>query len=153
MKNLSGILSLISLLFFVTACGHHRDVRPGAKGINRVVVKAEDQSSGARNALDQANHYCKEFNRRAVILDENSKYTGDMDEKTYKNMKKASKVAKTISGSTYGTGGANQRARRGPGVNMDEPSTGLGDVTGLGGNMLNDMAGEGYSVHLRFRCE
>lgn len=150
MKN-SQVLVCVAALFLATACGHHRDVRPGAKGVNSVTVKADDEASGARDALDQAEHYCKEFEKRAAIIEESTKYTGDMDEKTYKNVKKASKVAKTISGSAYGQGtGSRVKPRFGA---EEETGPGLGEATGLGGNVLNDMAGQGYTVTMRFKCQ
>lgn len=149
MKQLAQACVVVGLVFFM-GCGHHRDVRPGAKGINSVTVRADDDAEGARDALNQANHYCKEFEKHAMILDEGSKYTGDMDEASYKRMKKASKVAKTVGGSVGGVGVHNRRMR---GMNQEDSGPDLGAVMGTGGAVLDDMAGQGYTVTMRFKCE
>ncbi len=132
-------------LFFLSACGHHRDVRPGNKGINTVSVLAEDETSGMRDALNQANHFCDESEKKAIVLEESSKYTGDMDESTYKNMKKASKVGKTLSGTKLGTNSGTSP------VGSKRNQT--GSATGVGSEVLDDLAGQGYTVTMRFRCE
>ncbi len=153
MKLAAQVSIVVFGVIFFTGCGHHRDVRPGAKNTHSVTVKADDEAEGARDALRQANHYCKEFEKHAAILEENAKYTGDMDEASYKNMKKASKVAKTVSGSGIGSaGGVHGRRMR----NMDPNAPSgpdLGEVTGLGGAVLDDVAGQGYTVSMRFKCE
>jgi hypothetical protein len=73
MKN-TIVLTLVSI--FAVACAHHRDVRPGVDGINLVVVQTEDSEDGSRNAISQANHYCKEQGRKsAAFITEEKKYT------------------------------------------------------------------------------
>lgn len=131
-------LNLISLLV-LAACAHHRDVRPGPDGIHRVNVQAEDTEDGSRDALSQANHYCKEeHGNHAVILNEDNKYTGDMDESTYKSTKRAAKVAKTVGGGVYATGAKKE--------------SDLGGLIGLGGQAADEAAGKGYTVEMKFKC-
>ncbi len=95
----SALFSL-GILFFV-ACAHHRDVRPGVDGLHRVVVTDDDKEQGARNAIDQANHYCKQSDKHAAFVEESNKYTGTMDEGQYKTAKDLSKAASAAGGSVY----------------------------------------------------
>ena len=51
----------------------------------------------SREALVQAGFYCKEkFKKEVVIVSENKKYIGEMDEPSYKNTRKAAGVAKAV---------------------------------------------------------
>lgn len=127
MKKTLFPITVVAALFTFAGCGHHRDVRPGPNGLNSVTIKTENEEDGSREALRQAEHYCDEFKKHPVIMEENNKYVGDMDEKTYKTVKRASKVAKSIGMPT-------------------------GKKTG-GGSVLDDVAGEGYSVTMKFKCE
>lgn len=124
----------------ITACAHHRDVRPGAEGVHRVVVPAEDEHSGSQNAISQANHFCKEQNKMAVFIDENQKYTGSMDESTYKTAKTVSKVAEAAGGATWVFG-------RGRGTKD------AGAVVGMGGGIADSALGNGYTVEMKFKCQ
>lgn len=127
-------------IFLLAACAHHRDVRPGSDGVHRVVIITEDQEVGSREALSQANHFCKENGGGyAAIVDEDKKYTGDMDEQTYKNAKRAAKVAGAVGGAGYVFGGKKERA--------------AGGVVGLGGAVANEALGKGYTVEMRFKCK
>lgn len=136
----SKLIVLLGLLF-LASCAHHRDVRPGADGIHRVVVATEDTDAGARDAISQANHYCKEKRNgmSAAFVNEESKYTGSMDEKTYKTAKVASKVAQAAGGAAYVFGGRNERT--------------AGGVVGLGGGIADGVLGKGYSVNMQFKCQ
>lgn len=138
MKNINlSILILIS--FFFVACAHHRDVRPGANGINRVVIPTNDKDSGTRDAISQANDYCESINKSAAFVDEKSSYTGDISEESYKNGKKISKAAKVLGGAGYAFGGRNERK--------------AGGVVGLGGVVGDAVLGNGYTVEMRFKCQ
>ncbi len=131
-----GLISFMSLL--VGACAHHRDVRAGADGIHRVVINTDDKDQGARDAIAQANHFCKQRNLSAAFVEEGSKYQGDMDEQTYKNAKTASKVAKVLGGTTYVMGGKKESS--------------AGGVVGLGGAVADTVLGKGYAVEMKFKC-
>ncbi len=133
-------LFVLSSLLFLGACAHHRDVRPGVEGVNRVVIKSDDQDEATRDAISQANHYCKEKNNTsAAFIDENKKYTGDMDEKTYKNAKRATTVAKTVGGTVWAMGGKKE--------------SGLGGIAGIGGVAADEALGKGYTVEMKFKCQ
>jgi hypothetical protein len=135
MKKLASVCVLALL---VTACAHHRDVRPGADGVHRVVVAAEDNEQGARDAIDQANHFCKQSEKYAAFVNEEQKYSGDMNEQSYKNAKRASKVAKGVGSAAYIFGGRNERA--------------LGGIVGIGGSVADGALGKGYTTQMKFRC-
>lgn len=51
------------------------DVRPGVDGIHRVVVISKNQVEGSREALNQADQYCKEIKKSAYFF--NSKVDED----------------------------------------------------------------------------
>lgn len=74
-----------SSLLLIAACAHHKDVRPGAEGIHKVVVQAEDPDQGSKSAISQARSYCKKRGGlEPAIVNESQKYSGDIDEQTYK---------------------------------------------------------------------
>lgn len=135
MKASFGLFCVALLL---VSCAHHRDVRPGVDGVHRVVIRTEDKEEGAREALSQANHYCEQSNKSAAIVDENQQYTGDMDEKSYQNGKRMSKVAKVVGGTTWALGGKNE--------------SNIGGIVGLGGTAADAALGEGYTVSMKFKC-
>lgn len=135
MNKLIAILGL-SLLF--VSCAHHRDVRPGADGIHRVLIQTDDKGEGSRNAIRQANHYCEELGRHAAFIKEDQKYTGTMDEKDYEKTKKVANVAKAVGGSAWVFGGKRE--------------SGAGGLVGLGGIAADAAAGQGYTVEMQFKC-
>jgi hypothetical protein len=136
MKN---TIKVVFGLLILSACAHHRDVRPGADGIHKVIVRGEDGEAGARDAISQANHYCEQQHKEAAFIEENKAYKGDMDEKTYHNTKTAAKVAKTVGGAAWVFGGRTE--------------SNLGGVVGLGGMAADAAAGNGYEVAMKFKCQ
>lgn len=139
MKNKLQLLVITTATILTAACAHHRDVRPGADGLNKVVVSAEDADQGSHNALSQARHYCESKNKEAVIVDENSKYVGSMDESTYKNVKTGSKVASAVGGAGMVFGGKNEKN--------------AGGLLAIGGVAGDAAAGNGYSYTMTFKCQ
>lgn len=135
MKN---ILLITLTSFFVFSCAHHKDVRPGTEGINRVVIHS-DGDDGERNALAQAEHYCKEFGKMPAIVDEKTAYTGKVDEQTYNNGKAVSRVLKTVGGMTHVFGGKAERSAGGVGV-----------LAGVG---TDAVLGNGYTTEIKFKCQ
>lgn len=132
-------LAFVAISLFLFSCGHHRDVRPGAKGIHKVRVQADDKRMGARDALEQANHFCGERNRSAAILKEKYKYIGDMDESTYRTSKRVSKAAQVLGGNLWGLGSREKTQKR-------------GKATMLGGETADQILGQGYQVLMYFKC-
>ena len=131
-------LILILLALGIAACSHHRDVRPSADGTHRVEILADSKSSGAREAIDQANYFCEKRNKAAAIVTEEANYEGDMDESDYKAAKKASKAATILGGSTHVFGG--------------EKESKIGGAVGLGGVVADDIIGKGYKIKMMFKC-
>ena len=135
-----GHLLAISGAAFLTSCAHHRDVRPGSDGLHRVVFQTEDKNQGFRDAMSQAQHFCESRGARSpVIVNEDSKYTGSMDEQSYKTGKTVAKVAQAAGGAAYVFGGRNERN--------------AGGIVGLGGGIANSAMGEGYTYEMKFKCE
>jgi hypothetical protein len=56
------------------------DVRPGVDGVHRVVVITKNQVEGSREALNQADQYCKEIKKSAYFF--NSKEIENNNVKT-----------------------------------------------------------------------
>lgn len=122
----------------LSACATHKDVRPGVDGVHRVVIQTDDTEAGAREAIRQANNFCKEQNKYAAFVNEDQKYTGDMDENTYRNAKRASKAATAVGGAVYVFGGQTERT--------------LGGLAGIGGATADQVLGKGYTVEMKFKC-
>ena len=62
---------LIMGSFLLASCAHHRDVRPGADGVHKVVIATDDKEQGSRDAISQTNHFCEESGRHAAFVNEN----------------------------------------------------------------------------------
>lgn len=124
----------------LTACAHHRDVRAGADGINRVIVRGPEQEPLERSALSQANHYCEKRNLAPVFLQEEAQYTGSMNEGTHKALRTASKAASVVGASLGVFGGKNEQT--------------AGAVV-AGGGLIGGVVtgGNAYTVDMRFRCQ
>lgn len=132
------LLTALTVLF-AFGCAHHRDVRPGVDGINRVVIVTENKDGASRDALSQAEHYCKEFGKMPGIIEEKTNYTGSVDEDTYNNGKAVSRVLKTVGGATSVFGGKNERNAGGVGV-----------LAGVG---TDAALGNGYTTEMKFKCQ
>jgi hypothetical protein len=126
-------------LLFITGCAHHKDVRPGADGIHRVVIQTEGDESQKRDAIDQANHFCKQQNKYAAFVEEKQQYSGTMKESDYKNAKVASKVLSTVGGGAYVFGGKRESNAGGVGI--------------LAGQAVDAATGKAYTVEMRFKCQ
>lgn len=136
MKKL--LIATISVL--ATACAHHHDVRPGADGVHKVILKTNSNDDGGREALSQANHYCEEVEKKhAAILNEGSKYTGSMSEENYKMTKNVGKAATILGGATHVFGGKTE--------------SNVGGIVGLGGVTADAIAGQGYTFEMKFKCQ
>ena len=130
------ILFLLALL--TVACGHHRDVRPGASGIHRVVVSHEERDEGPEDAIGQANHYCDQKELKAAIVEEKTVYAGDVDEATYKRTKMITRAMKTAGTNTAVHGAKKERN--------------YGEIGALGGMTADSALGNGYKTEMTFKC-
>ncbi|WP_413576236.1 hypothetical protein ACLVWU_17785 [Bdellovibrio sp. HCB290] len=139
MKNSLRLVSLVAISMLAFGCAHHRDVRPSASGDHKVLLNIEDKEAGYRDAMSQAEDYCKQSGRMPVIVNEGSKYQGNMDEGTYQKAKTASKVAQAAGGAIWAMGGQTESA--------------VGGIAGLGGSVARGALGNGYRYELVFRCQ
>jgi hypothetical protein len=130
------IFLALTLGLAVGGCAHHRDVRPGASGQNRVVTTSQEAESASRGAISQANHYCKQFKQAPRIISEKTTYIGEMDENTRKTLRKASNAAILV-------GGMHSDPSK-PKVN---PVMGAGQV----GSVMT--SGEDYRTEMVFECK
>lgn len=135
--NLKYIIVGVSLLF--TACAHHRDVRPGANGVHRVVLPTDDTERGNQEAISEANDYCESIHKQAFFIDEKANYTGSMSESDYKSAKTAAKVAQAVGGAGYVFGGSKEKT--------------AGGLLGIGGGIADGALGKGYKVEMSFKCQ
>ena len=135
---MNKLLGIMAGLILVSGCAHHRDVRPGANGINRVVIQSEGGEKGKRDAIAQANDFCKEQGKYPGFVDEKEHYGGNLDESTYNNAKSAAKVAEVVGGAATVFGGHNERN--------------LGGVGLLGGVGADAYLGKPYIVEMTFKC-
>lgn len=122
-------------ILFITSCAHHRDVRPGVNGQNRVVTTATEGEDAARAAIKQANHYCEQFKKMPKIVSEKTTYTGEMDEDTRKTLRKASEAAILVGGMNLSD------------TQQVNPVLGAGQV----GSVMT--SGEDYRTEMVFGCE
>lgn len=119
---------VLLLSLTLAACAHkgsYEDVRPGEEGLNSVKLKVNDEVEGSREAIRQARDYCKELDKKPAIVDEKTRYVGEMSEENYKRLKRASKAAGTISGGVLGT---------------------------KGDQAIDEYSGVPYEVEMKFRC-
>jgi hypothetical protein len=126
------------ILTLMYSCAHHKDVRPGADGIHYVSVQKDDTEAGSRDAISQANHFCEQRGKTAAFISEQKKYTGDMDEKTYKTVKRVGRVGQVVGSGVYALG--------------DKKASTLGGLGALGGTAAHAAAGDGYTVDMKFKC-
>ena len=132
-------VSAVFVGLLLAGCAHHRDVRPGADGVNRVVFKTENKDDGYRDAMSQAEHFCKEKGLVPAVLKEQSQYTGSMDEDSYRASKTAAKVAAAAGGATYALGGKKEKN--------------VGGIVGIGGGIADQALGKGYTFEMTFKCQ
>lgn len=139
-------MKLISLTIFaalfLAGCAHHRDVRPGADGIHSVRTREPNKERAERSAISQAEHYCESMgDKHPAFFNENTKYTGTMDEGTRDTVNKASKAAMILGGAA-GTMGRSSSTR------------GAGTVVGAAGTAGHVMtSGDDYEAEMKFKCQ
>ena len=103
-----------------------------------MVIATDNTENGARQAIAQAKHFCKERKLSPAFLNEEKSYTGDMKEQDYKNANRATTVAKTVGGAVWVFGGRRE--------------SNLGGLVGLGGAAGDAALGNAYQVEMRFKC-
>lgn len=135
MKNLIMACLILGLL---NACAHHNDVIPNENNRHLVVIKSDERASGAREAIKQASHYCKEQKQIMYVINESTSYQGSIPENEYLSTKS---VAENISNAgtllwVLGDG------------RVDD----LGAVAAIGGDVVEHSLGKPYKVEVHFKC-
>jgi len=139
MQSIPSFL-FFSLILAAVGCQHFPDVRPMANGTHKVAFKTERKDEGYREAMSQAQSYCRSVkNANAVQVSETSEYSGDIDENIYNFAKTASKVA-TVIGVTGAIAGG-------------KTESDVGSVTAVGGGVADTILGQGYQYTLEFQCQ
>ena len=90
-------LIIASLLGTLAACSS-AVVRtlPGENGINKIVADDTEKADAQKAAADAAREYCEKEGQRVVVIKDDVKYTGNMDESTRTTVRQASKVASMV---------------------------------------------------------
>jgi hypothetical protein len=122
------ILFLFAFTFvnLSSSCAHHRNVRPGASRIHKVVVMADDKECGTQDAIAEAHHFCKQYKKSAAFVSEKVEYTGDLDESAYKLAKAGTQIGKIFGG--------------------------LSDAIGFGAQSAEIALGKMYRIEMDFEC-
>lgn len=131
--------TILTFFLILGACAHHRDVRPGEDGLNKVVLMTQQKDFDGRDALSQAESYCETLKKRPVVVSETNQYVGSMDESTYNNVHTGAKVAQTVGAVGHVFGG--------------EKESNVGGVVGLGGIATQGAIGNGYRYEMKFKCQ
>lgn len=91
--NLFILISMFSVTMISCSSPSAResrlDVRPGVDGIHRVVVISKNQVEGSREALNQADQYCKEIKKSAYFFNSKTEEDTSAKNKTSAPAKKA----------------------------------------------------------------
>ena len=95
---------LFSLILILSSCASSEHVRPGADGIHHVVIRGTDKTEVEQHAIREAKCFCGDRNLSPAFVNEDTKYTGSINENTHKNIQKMSKAA-TIGGGMMGAMG------------------------------------------------
>lgn len=139
-------LSILASALFVSACHHHRDVRPGVNGVHKVKVQSGDQRLSSRDAIDQANYFCEQRQQYAAIINENTQYVGTMNEATYNALRTASTAA-TVAGA--GTGAYAFAS----GKSSKSKTTKAAALATAGGALGKAVVTDGYMTEMTFKCQ
>jgi hypothetical protein len=142
--NLRNAISLLVLSLLLGSCSHHMDVRAGAGGIHRVKAQDNSEKEASRNAIRQANHFCKESNKYAVVIEEKISYVGSMNEQTYNNLRTASNAATAV-----GIGSSIVATT----INDKKTLATIGGLATAGGIVGRQILVDGYSADMTFKCE
>jgi hypothetical protein len=139
--RVSGKFALMmGMVTALAGCATYEDVRPGKDGLHTIILNGDDEGVLAREAIDQGRNFCKKVHSKSVaVVSEEMKYVGDMDEKTYKNIKRGAAVAKSVGTVGYVFGGKNESR--------------AGGALGLGGVAADSAAGNGYRYTMKFNCK
>jgi hypothetical protein len=91
------IIVTLSLIGMFAACSS-AVVRtlPGENGVNKIIAEDIEKTDAQKAAADAAREYCEKEDQRLVVIKEDIKYNGTMDEGTRSTVRQASKVASMV---------------------------------------------------------
>jgi hypothetical protein len=134
-----GILNRVFtglVVFSAMACSTAQvRVLPGEDGIHKVVSRDIERDGAESEAVKKAENFCEDRDKAmAVVKEENTKYTGSMNEETRNTIRKGSKVAGVLG-------------------SQSEPGNDIGNILGSAGTagtiMTNDRD---YMYEFTFKC-
>jgi hypothetical protein len=118
--------------------GPKKYVTPGPDEVHRLRIRAVERADAERTAIRGAKDYCRDSGQQAVFLEQNTQYTGTMDEATRNAIRSAARAAGAL--------GAFDGQRK-PG------GTSTGRVLTGGSAAASEFAGgEDYQTDVVFRC-
>ena len=130
---------LLLMASFLLSCGHHRDVRPMASGNHIVRVVGENKTGPVRDAMNQANHFCKESQKYAEVIKEDTTFIGSGSEEDYVRNKNITNAISAVGGSAAVFGGKREKK--------------LGGLGLVGGQAANAYLGNGFQTTITFVCK
>lgn len=88
----AGVILGIAATLLACASANYR-ILPGEDGIHRSVSRNSEQEEAQEDALEGAQEYCEKRKKDYVVVSDDAKYDGEMDENTRKTVKKTSQAA------------------------------------------------------------
>jgi hypothetical protein len=92
------LFSAFVLAFFLGCSTASVRVMPNEDGTIRCLARDTTKDGAEEAAAKKAHRYCEDKNQEAVFIQDDSKYTGTMDEGTRDTIKKASTAAWMVGG-------------------------------------------------------
>lgn len=136
MKHMISVLFLTGVL---TGCAHHNDVRPSATNIHYISVNAQQKKDGAREAIKQAEHYCKSVDKRMYVINEEVIYEGEMPEEQYLSHLGTAEIVSSA-GTLFWIFGDGK---------VDD----AGGIAAIAGESVKGALGKPYKTKMQFRCD
>jgi hypothetical protein len=141
MNSTVGAITLAVLgtaLSLGCAAGPKQYVTPGADGINRLRIRAEERLTAERTAIRGAKDFCADGKQQVVFIEQKVQYTGTMDEATRELIRATARAAGAA---------ASQETLRKPG------GSSTGRVLQSGGAAVGEIAGgDDYQADVVFQC-
>lgn len=138
-KTMKTNFYVFALILTLASCASSEHVRPGADGIHRVLIRGTDKTEVEQQAISEAKCFCDDRKLSPAFVNEDTKYTGSIDESTHKTIQKVSKAA-SVGGGMMGVLGGEKEKNVGHGL------FGAGAV----GSVFQD--GEAYTADMKFKC-
>src|SRR5687767_11068436 len=107
MKFILSCAAALSLALLFPACANNARIFKNKDGSYMAQADERERDEAVDEAAEGAKEYCEKLGKRAVFLQDKTKYTGSMDENTRKVVRNASKAGVMLGGhnSPVGTAG------------------------------------------------